>query len=166
MKLGSMRVYLLTTHLVKIIPKVKEMTLTVDDTWLTIRKVVVKYFLKIQEIYIEEQIEERKKEKNLLRDTEREELQTMIYTECLICQNSWTFLTMIKKTLGKINNTFPFHHIWILLLLKENDFSWIHSWFVLFRIILAAILWYFILGFFCSLEEKNGLLHFIYGFTF
>ena len=41
-----MRVYVLTTHLVKIIPKVKEMSLAAVDTWLTMRKVVVKYSLK------------------------------------------------------------------------------------------------------------------------
>ena len=46
-----MRVYVLTTHLVKIIPKVKEMSLAAVDTWLTIRKVVVKYSLKTQEMY-------------------------------------------------------------------------------------------------------------------
>ena len=32
MKLKSMRVYVLTTHLVKIIPKVKEMSLAAVDT--------------------------------------------------------------------------------------------------------------------------------------
>ena len=53
-----MHVYVLTTHLVKIIPKVKEMSLAAVDTWLTIRKVVVKYSLKnlgnVPEMYKQE----------------------------------------------------------------------------------------------------------------
>ena len=104
----------------KIISKVIGMTLSVDDTWLTIRKVVVK--LSFRKTH-GKCTEKKKISKRRDRESERErELRAMIYTECLICQNSWTFLTMIKKTLGKINNTLPFHHIWIIFFLKGNGY--------------------------------------------
>ena len=93
------------------------------------------------------------------RERERErELQTMIYSECLICQNSWTFLTMIKKTLGKINNTLPFHHIWIIFFLKGNGYFFTSQIvFFFLKILLATILWYFILCFLFFSGKK--LLH-------
>ena len=107
------------------------------------------------------QQEKMKREREREREWELErDVQTMINTECLICQNSWTFLTMIKKTLGKINNTFSFHHIWILLLLKENDFSWIHSWFVLFKDIISRHFMIFHFRFFCSLRKTIWFITF------
>ena len=90
------------------------------------------------------------------------DVQIMINTECLICQNSWTFLTMIKKTLGKINNTFSFHHIWILFLLKENDFLWIHSWFVLFKDIISRHFMIFYFRFLLFFKEKDLVYYILY----